>query len=186
MDGAGGKDTAVVNDRATAADVFEMGPGWVTMNGNSVPLTNIESCTVAATAGSKDTVRMYVAPNSQGKNAFSASPTSATMTMPGFTNTVLNAADVQAYTIPGGGDTATFTDSAGDDLLLASGIGAELSGKSGGNFFDVSAWGFNHFSGTSTGGSDEVRFYTLAGSKDSFVVSPTSATYTGGASSTTR
>jgi hypothetical protein len=106
------------------------------------------------------------------------SPTSAALNMPGYANAVQNFANVQVYTVMGGGDTATFTGSSNDDLYVSSPIGAQMFAKSGGS--DISAWGFSRVEANAGGGSkDEVRFYTIAGSQDTFVASSASATYTG-------
>ena len=52
--------------------------------------TNVENCTIVATPRETTPVILYVAANSAGKNTFAASPASATLTMPGYANTVLN------------------------------------------------------------------------------------------------
>jgi hypothetical protein len=181
FDGGAGGDSAIVHDRAGVADVFSCGPGWGVMNGASVSLGSIENCTIAATSGDHDSIIMYGAANSSKANSFTASSTSATMTMPGYVNTATNFADVQAYVAPGSGGNATFTDSSGDDLFLLSPIGADQRAKNGS--YEVSAWGFANVTATASQGgtNDEIRFYGKSGATDTFVVSPTSATYTNAA-----
>jgi cyclophilin family peptidyl-prolyl cis-trans isomerase len=178
IDGDGGTDSAIVHDRASAADTFSVGPGWVVMNGSTMPMSNVENLTIAATAGKADLAYMYVAPGTAGQNSLAISPASATLTMPGHVNVVQNCANVQVYTIPGGGETATFTDSSGDDLFVATPVGAQMFSKSGGS--DISAWGFGNVNGTASGDTnDEARFYTISGSQDNFTAGSSSATYTG-------
>jgi hypothetical protein len=178
IDGDGGTDSAIVHDRASAADTFSVGPGWVVMNGSTMPMSNVENLTIAATAGKADLAYMYVAPGTAGQNSLAISPASATLTMPGHVNVVQNCANVQVYTIPGGGETATFTDSSGDDLFVATPVGAQMFAKGGGS--DISAWGFGNVNGTASGNTnDEARFYTISGSQDNFSAGAASATYTG-------
>ena len=43
LDGDGGNDSAIVHDRDSAADTFVTGPGWVTMNGGTMPISNVEN-----------------------------------------------------------------------------------------------------------------------------------------------
>jgi hypothetical protein len=141
-------------------------------------MSNVENLTIAATAGKADLAYMYVAPGTAGQNSLAISPASATLTMPGHVNVVQNCANVQVYTIPGGGETATFTDSSGDDLFVATPVGAQMFSKSGGS--DISAWGFGNVNGTASGDTnDEARFYTISGSQDNFTAGSSSATYTG-------
>jgi hypothetical protein len=98
------------------------------------------------------------------------------MTMPGRTNTARGFTNVQAYTTAGGGDTATFSDAVGDDIFVASPIGAQLFPRGGG--YDLSAWGFSRVTATAASGNDLARFYGKAGGRDTFVASPRIATYT--------
>jgi hypothetical protein len=178
FDGGAGSDSAIVHDQAGVADSFSCGPGWVVMNGVSVSLGSIENCTVAATAGDHDSIVMFGTANSSKANSFAASPTSATMNMPGYVNTATNFGNVQAYVASDSGGNATFTDSSGDDLFLLSPIGADQRAKDGS--YEVSAWGFANVTATASqgGANDEIRFYGKSGATDAFVVSPTGATYT--------
>jgi hypothetical protein len=176
FDGGRGTDAVVVHDRESASDVFSLGAGWAAMNDRYIPLANVESCTAVATPGSNDTAILFANPASAGRNEFSAAPDAAIMTMPGRTNTARGFTNVQAYTTAGGGDTATFSDAVGDDIFVASPIGAQLFPRGGG--YDLSAWGFSRVTATAASGNDLARFYGKAGGRDTFVASPRIATYT--------
>ncbi len=187
IDGLGGYDKVTVVGIANNQNL-QIWPDHVTLGNFQLNFTNVESvsysvgylsCTTASTYQANDTVYMYAAAGSPGTKTFTASPTSAALAMSGYSISAMNFANVQAYIQPGNGDTATFTDSSGNDLFLVSPIGADLMRKGGG--YEVSAWGFSNVNATASGGNDEVRFYGKSGATDTFVATSTGATYTNAA-----
>jgi hypothetical protein len=184
IDGFGGNDRIKIVGTASNQNLQISSDGGTFMAGNfEVDFANLESyalgdllCTISTTSQANDTIIMYGVAGSAGAKTFTASPTSAVLSLNGHSINATNFANVQAYIQSGNGDTATFTDSTGNDLYLVSPIGADMFYR--GNNTEVSAWGFSNVSATAATGSDEVRFYGKSGAKDTFVASSTEATYT--------
>jgi cyclophilin family peptidyl-prolyl cis-trans isomerase len=190
LDGFAGNDSVRVVGTSNV-DSVQVFPDRIVLGGNfEVDFTHVESlsyalgdlsCIVApGVSTANSTIYLFGNAGSAGAKTLAASPTSATLSTGGYTMTAQNFANVQTYVEWRQDNTATFTDSSGNELLLLSPIGADLKQKGGG--YEVSAWGFGNVNATAIGGtSDEVRFYGKSGAKDTFAATPSNATYTNSA-----
>jgi hypothetical protein len=184
IDGLGGSDTVKIVGTA-GSQVLKVNSGTgVFMVGNyEVDFANLESytigdlfCVVSTMTTANDAIVLYGVAGSPAGKSFTASPTSTVLSLNGYSINANNFKNVQAYIERGANNTASFTDSSGNDLYLVSPIGADMFYR--GNNTEVSAWGFNSVNASAATGKDEVRFYGKSGAKDTFVASSTDATYT--------
>jgi hypothetical protein len=172
INGNGGADTAVMY-AADGANTFAAAGNVATLTSGNVVRKVTNVATVTANGNASSVASFY---GKQGvTNSFAASPTQSSMSGTGFNNIAKNFGAAQAYAVAGSADSASFTDSAGNDGFVSSPIGVQMFGSG----LDISAWGFNGISANSTGGSDTATFYASKQTADAYVANGADVTYSG-------
>jgi hypothetical protein len=110
-----------------------------------------------------------------GTNTFDVAPAQASMSGANYKNVAMGFGSSMGVGSPDAVDVVNYTDSAGDDMLLASYLGSTMFG----NGFSNSAWHFDKVNATSASGNDTARFYGSSASPDTFTASPRSAKHVG-------
>ncbi len=176
VNGKGANDTATIHD-SSANDMYQAGLGFakLTSTGRSISANGFEAVTAISTAGT-DVAYLFSGGNKTA-SVYTASPTEVHYSGTGFDNRVQGFKVVETYATPGNSDTATFTDSSGDDKFIGSSAGAGLSGAG----FNNSAWNFRHTTVSSSGGSDMANLYGSSRGTDTLAATATAVNFYGAA-----
>ncbi len=170
----GGSDSIVLNGSA-ATEVVWLEATRATMAGANylVSAVDVETKTANSGGGAADFAYLF---DSAGNDAVVATPNQITMTLAnGDTSQVNGFARTRAWAMFGGVDTATFYDSAGNDVYKAGAVRGIMSGASYWN----EAEGFDQTIAYATaGGFDTATFFDSAGN-DAFTAWSDRATITG-------
>ena len=114
IDGNGGADIADMY-ASTGADTFTGVGNVATLTSGNVDRKVTNVAQVIAHGNASSVAAFF---GKQGvTNNFAASPAQASMSGTGFNNIAKGFGSAQAYAVPGSTDTATFGDSAGNDML---------------------------------------------------------------------
>lgn len=126
---------------------------------------NVESISVDCLGGDD----LAILHDSAGNDLFKATPTSATLSGPGFSSTVANCEVIHAYAKAGGDDTVKLYDSPGDDTFVGKGTFAKLYGD---DFF-VRTMFFEYVHAYAKNDGHDVARLRGSSEADKFVGTPT-------------
>jgi len=178
--GNGGNDTA---DLYTAANLSASAggntvsatPTAATLSGTGFDRQANNFQSVTAHGSAKDAA--YFFDSASGVDAYTANLQSGTVSLSGtgYQNQAQGFSDVQVYATPGGSDTASFTESSGDDKYMGSWYGADMQSAG----YNYSAWNFSNVQVQAGTGNDKAYLYAAPTGLSTYVASPTEATLSG-------
>jgi autotransporter-associated beta strand protein len=169
--GGVGDDAATVTlDSSTGTATLSPGAGTITDGGDVITLASVAGITVSGNSNDVATLS-----DSSGNNTFAATPTSATFSGTGFSETVSGFASVSAIAASGTTDTATLTSSSGNDTFTAIPGAATMTGTG----YSNSANGFVTVIGNAVGGGTDSAHLKDAPGSNTFTATPTTATFRG-------
>ena len=161
-----GTGTATFHD-STGDDNFQASWGLAQQAANGLQLVAYGfQHTVAHSTQGDDVARLYT--RGDATLTMNTAAATARCSGAGFDNQATGFRNVEAYALSSGNSSASITGTTGDDVFIATSIGAQF--LSGGH--DYSAWGFRHTRADGQGGNDIARFYGSVGGDESFIDAP--------------